>query len=103
MTVAGGTNMIAFVMPPGTRPDELPQPRSVALHLREIPACTVAAVTLARYVADAVFRKHTAELLTALKRDGLMVQSSPQFALYNPPWTPPFMRKNVVLVEIVYP
>jgi len=101
--VAGGTGTIAFVMPPGIRPDELPLPKNAAVHLRAIPARTVAAVSFAGYATDAALGKHTAELLTALKRDDLTMRSDPQIALYNPPWTPPFMRKNEVLVEIACP
>ncbi|GFE60127.1 heme-binding protein [Geobacter sp. AOG2] len=100
---AGGTGTIAFVMPPGKRPDELPLPKSAAVHLREIPARTVAAVSFTGYATDAVLGKYTAELLAALKRDGIVTRSAPLIALYNPPWTPPFMRRNEVLVEIVLP
>jgi hypothetical protein len=36
----------------------------------------------------------------ALQRDGFQAMSAPRVALYNPPWTPPFMRRNEVLVGI---
>jgi hypothetical protein len=29
--------------------------------------------------------------------------SLPTTALYNPPWTPPFMRRNEIMVEIDWP
>lgn len=35
-----------------------------------------------------------------LKRDGVALRSEPGVALYDPPWTLPFMRRNEVLVEI---
>lgn len=41
-----------------------------------------------------------ARLLNALQRDGLPARSAPRIALYNPPWTPPFMRRNEVMVEV---
>jgi SOUL heme-binding protein len=96
----GGAEMIAFVMPPGSSLEELPQPKSAAVHLRAIPAHAVAAVTFSDYATDVAIREHTESLLEALQRDGLTVRSAPRVALYNPPWTPPFMRKNEVLVEI---
>ena len=33
----------------------------------------------------------------------LLSGSLPTTALYNPPWTPPFMRRNEIMVEIDWP
>jgi SOUL heme-binding protein len=96
----GEAEMIAFVMPPGLSIEELPRPKSAAVHLRAITAHKVAAVTFSDYATDVAIREHTESLLDALHRDGLTVRSAPRIALYNPPWTPPFMRKNEVLIEI---
>jgi hypothetical protein len=96
----GGAEMIAFVMPPGSSIEELPRPKNAAVHLRSVPAHTVAAVRFSDYATDVAIREHTESLLDALQRDGLTVRSAPRIALYNPPWTPPFMRKNEVLIEI---
>jgi len=47
-----------------------------------------------------IIEEKTKSLLQALKRDELTPLSVPGVALYDPPWTPPFMRRNEVLVEI---
>jgi hypothetical protein len=39
-------------------------------------------------------------LLNALQSDGLPAKFAGRIALYNPPWTPPFMRRNEVMVEV---
>lgn len=96
----GDAGRIAFVMPAGSKLEDLPQPRSTIINLRAIPPTRVAAITFSGYASAELIRTNTEKLLAALKRDGRQVHSAPQIALYNPPWTPPFMRRNEVMVAI---
>jgi len=96
----GGSSCIAFVMPKGSRLEELPRPKSTAVRLRVVPAGSFAVVTFSGSPTDAKIKAKTEELLAALARDGRVERAAPQVALYNPPWTPPFMRRNEVMVEI---
>jgi SOUL heme-binding protein len=96
----GDSSLIAFVMPRGSRLEDLPQPKNTIIKLRAIPPKKVAAITFSGYATEDKIKENTEKLLSALKRDGIHVQSAPQIALYNPPWTPPFMRRNEVMVEI---
>ena len=96
---AGG-GVISFVMPPGLRLEELPQPKSSRITLREIPGHKAAIVRFSG-VADAeAIKDQTETLLRNLQQDGVTILSTPTTALYNPPWTPPFMRRNEVVVMI---
>jgi hypothetical protein len=95
-----GTGLIAFVMPPGYRLEELPRPQNPSVSLREIPGHRVAAAIFSGYAGAETISAKTGELLDSLRRDGVPVLSEPVTALYNPPWTPPFMRRNEILVEI---
>lgn len=96
----GGSRMIAFVLPPGSTIDGLPLPKSAAVQLRVVPAHKVAVITFSGYATEDTIRENTAKLFAALERDGKKARKAPQIALYNPPWTPPFMRRNEVMVEI---
>ena len=40
------------------------------------------------------------KLLSALHLDGTVTEGSISYAGYNAPWTPPWMVRNEVLVEI---
>lgn len=91
---------MAFVMPPGLSLEELPKPTSALIRLRVIAPQTVAVIRFSGYATEGRIREHTEKLLSALKRDGRRVHSTPRTGLYNPPWTPPFMRRNEVMVEI---
>lgn len=99
-TSAAGGEKISFIMPPGLRLAELPQPKSPKVALREIPGHRAAVVRFSGVADSATLREKTALLLRALREDGLHIRSIPMIALYNPPWTPPFMRRNEIMVEI---
>jgi len=96
----GGSRLIAFVMPAGSTPEDLPRPKSTVIRLRAVPPRNMAACTFSGYATGDTIRAHTEKLLAALQRDGIQEKSAPQIALYNPPWTPPFMRRNEIMVEI---
>jgi SOUL heme-binding protein len=91
---------IAFVMPTGSRLEELPQPKSPSVRLRVVPPHKVAVITFSGYATDDTIKEKTAGLEHSLQRDGISAKSGPRIALYNPPWTPPFMRRNEVMIEV---
>jgi hypothetical protein len=95
-----GAGTIAFVMPPGYRLEDLPLPKNPKIVLREIPGHRVAVVTFSGFASAEIIKEKTAGLLHALRQDGVLVRTDPKTALYNPPWTPPFMRRNEIMVEI---
>lgn len=97
---AGTGTMVAFVMPPGSTMESLPRPTSPAVVLRQVPSRKVAVVTFSGYATEGVIEEKTENLLQALMRDGVATRSVPGVALYDPPWTPPFMRRNEVMVEV---
>jgi hypothetical protein len=96
----GGSEIIAFAMPPGSKLEDLPRPKSTNVTLKTVPPHKVAVITFSGSATESSLRQHTEKLLAALERDGRPAQSAPCIALYNPPWTPPFMRRNEVMVEI---
>jgi hypothetical protein len=95
-----GAGTIAFVMPPGSRLEELPQPKSPSVRLKVVPPNKVAVITFSGYATDDTIKEKTASLVQALQSDAIPVKSTPRIALYNPPWTPPFMRRNEVMIEV---
>jgi hypothetical protein len=51
-------------------------------------------------VSEASAAERKENLLELLKRDSIETIGEPTLAQYNPPWTPPPMRRNEVMVEL---
>jgi hypothetical protein len=97
------SSTIAFIMPPGSTLETLPHPKSPGVRLKSVPAHKVAVISFSGYATEEVIEVKTEELLQALQRDGILVSSAPQIALYDPPWIPPEARRNEVMVEVDRP
>lgn len=92
--------LISFVMPKGSTTASLPTPNNAEVSLKEIPARRMAVLRFGGYATQGRVRKKTALLLERLKKDGISPVAEPSVAQYNPPWTPPYMRRNEILVEL---
>lgn len=95
-----GSRTIAFVMPKEYTLDTLPIPNDARVQLVPIPERTMAVRTFSWYRSAARVQKMEEQLLAALARDGVVVKGTPIFAGYNAPWTPPWIVRNEVMVEI---
>lgn len=91
---------VAFVLPAGYTLETAPPPDNPLIRLRTVPSRRVAALRFSGYAGAEVMRLKRAELLSRLERDGVTVTGELQEAYYNPPWTPPFMRRNEVQAEV---
>lgn len=99
-TSAGDSQIISFGMPRSYTVETLPIPTDPRVTIVAVPAKTYAAMQFSWYRTDARVKAMQEKLLAALVRDGVSVQGSPAYAGYNAPWTPPWMTRNEVLVEI---
>lgn len=101
-TGSGDSRVIAFVMPSSYTLDSLPVPKDPRVKLVAVPEKTMAVRRFSWFRNDARIHSMEQKLLAALARDGVQVVGSPSFAGYNAPWTPPWMTRNEVLVEVRY-
>jgi len=90
----------AFVMESRFSMESLPKPLDPRIRLVEVPAQVVAARRYSGRWTDKNFLKNRDTLLTALRDDGVVLAGQPWLARYNSPFTPWFLRRNEVLVEI---
>ena len=99
-SIDGESRTIAFGMPRSYTLETLPIPTDPRIKIVTIPEKKMAAIRFSWFRTSDRIQSKKQELLDALKRDNIAVNGEPQYAGYNPPWTPPWMMRNEVLVEI---
>lgn len=99
-SIEGEAHTVAFGMPRSYTLATLPVPNDPRVTVVEIPKRKMAARRFSMWRTNARVQYETKELVSALARDAMTVVGEPQYAGYNAPWTPPWMMRNEVLVEI---
>ncbi|MFA6408040.1 MAG: heme-binding protein [Candidatus Paceibacterota bacterium] len=97
---AGTSQVVSFVMPSGYTLATLPTPTDSRIQLVEVPEQKIAALTFSWYRTDSRFEEMQEQLFADLARDNIEIIGTPIFAGYNPPWTPPWMTRNEIMIQI---
>lgn len=92
---------MAFVVPRGYSMEELPTPDDSRVEFREEPAYRAAVIRFSGWVNDKKAERYWQTLITFLEEQGIQPVGDPTLNQYNPPWTPPFMRRNEIIVAVV--
>ena len=90
---------MAFVLPAKLKTGEVPKPTDGAVAVRELAAGRFAVLRFrggqnAKNEAAALEKLKTWTAAEKLKTD-----SAPVFGYFDPPWTPPFLRRNEVMLR----
>ena len=92
---------MAFVVPRAYSMEELPTPDDSRVEFREEPAYRAAVIRFSGWVNDKKAERYWQTLITFLEEQGIQPVGDPTLDQYNPPWTPPFMRRNEIIVAVV--
>ncbi|MFD2113539.1 SOUL family heme-binding protein [Thiorhodococcus fuscus] len=98
-----GTYVLSFVMPAGYRLDTLPVPTDPRVTLREEPSRLMAVRRYSGRWTRSNYLEQESRLLRGIRQAGLQPIGTPRYARYNPPFTPWFLRRNEVMVEVAEP
>ncbi|MEO0774068.1 MAG: heme-binding protein [Pseudomonadota bacterium] len=90
---------VSFIMPEGRTLADLPAPAGDVV-LVDIPPRRMATMRFSGRWSDAKFQTHADQLTAWVKAQGLTMVGDVEFAYYNDPFTPGFMRRNEVMVEL---
>jgi hypothetical protein len=94
--------VVTFTMPARWTLATLPVPDDSRVTLRQVPARLVAVKRVGGWWSAENFTKDAKLFLLELIKAGLHPTGSPPvLARYDPPWTPFFLRRNEILVEVV--
>ena len=91
---------MAFTMPSEYSMDALPKPNDSSVKLEAVGARTVAAVRFSGWATSGRVARAERQLREQLEEQGIAVTGQASLNQYNPPWTPPFMRRNEVVLPV---
>ena len=99
---AGAEEMyrVHFVMPAQYTMETLPKPINANVTLRKVAAQKMAVIRFSGFSTDEKVKSKTEELTAWITTQGMKIVGPPQFARYDPPMTPPFLRRSEVMVAV---
>lgn len=92
--------VMAFTMPANYSMEDLPAPEDDSVELQTMPGRTMAAIRFSGWATGGKVNRKTEALLQTLAQHGIETIGEPSLNQYNPPWTPPFLRRNEIMVEV---
>jgi effector-binding domain-containing protein len=95
-----GKYVITFTMPSSYTLESLPIPNDKSLSLKLISEKTYAAIRFSGTWSERRYNEHLASLKKWIEQKHYEVLGEANYARYNPPWTPWFIRRNEILIEI---
>jgi hypothetical protein len=98
--VVSDATSISFVMPAGRPLEKIPDPLDSRVRITTLPAREVAVIAFRGYAPPQDVDAATVRLQDGLKNAGIATMGQPFLMRYNAPWTPGFLRRNEVGIEI---
>jgi len=97
----GATNgTMAFVLPAALSPDQAPKPMADTVRLHTAPAGRFAVLRFSGGINQRVETNALARLQVWLRQQSLTPAGDPIYGYFDPPWTPPFLRRNEVMLRL---
>lgn len=91
---------VAFMLPHKYDLQSAPSPISSNVRIRQVPQRLMAVIRYSGRWTEKNFNRQNEKLREELENRGIDALSIPESAVYNPPFVPPFMRRNEVMIEV---
>jgi hypothetical protein len=99
-SAADGGTLVRFVLPKGVTLSSAPEPIDERVKLREVVGHTLAAIRYSGFWSQANEAEQFEQLRAALRTAKLTWVGEPVLARYNAPWTPWFLRRNELWLNL---
>ena len=96
----GGIEKMSFVMPSEYNLEDLPSPNDAGLSISASQEEIIAALTFKGFSRPGRVRKLSNKLQSLLKNQGYLQTGPMRLAVYDPPTTIPFFRRNEILIPV---
>ena len=94
---------VSFVLPAGRSISDYPVPTDSRVSLRAVPGETAAAIRWSGRWTESNIERRTATLRQAIAEAGWEESGEPRWARFDPPWKPPFARRNEIVIPVRRP
>jgi hypothetical protein len=91
---------MAFVMPKRYDLSSLPKPANEQIKIEPVASRILAVIRFSGFTGPEKDEKNLRILEQTLQKHGIKTQGKAIVMRYNPPWTPPFMRRNEVALLV---
>lgn len=91
---------VAFMLPSQYSMETAPVPSDDKVSLRQLPQRLMAVIRYSGRWTERNLEKYEARLLEQIAADGVEIIGPPESAAYNAPFTPPFLRRNEIMIEV---
>jgi hypothetical protein len=98
--VVSDEKSMSFVMPGGKEQDEMPDPLDERVKITTQDPREMAVIRFKGYAGREDVNDVKSRLLEGLQKAGITPRGQPVLMRYNAPWTPGFLRRNEVGIEI---
>ena len=99
-TPAPGGFLVQFVLPKDVTLASAPEPTDPQVKLREVPPSRLAVIRFSGLSSQSNYDEHLAKLQTAMRAANLPWSGEPIYSRYNAPFTPGFLRRNEIWLQV---
>lgn len=100
----GNELLVAFMLPSEYSFGDAPTPNDPRVSLRIVPSRLMAVIRYSGRWTESNRIRYETRLRESLEAANIEILSNAESAAYNPPFTPPFMRRNEIMLEVAtYP
>jgi len=99
--VITGKNYMAFALPSSYNKETVPIPTNPVVKIETQKDKTMAVLQFSGRTNETRVQKNIQKLITTLKNHSMQIKGEPILMRYNSPFTPGFLRRNEVAVEII--
>ncbi len=97
---APGGFLVQFVLPKGVTAASAPEPLDARVQLRDVSPRQVAVIRYSGFWSESNYDEHLQKLQAALRAADLTWTGEPVYSRYNAPFTPWFMRRNEIWLQL---
>ncbi len=101
--VLSDASTFSFVMPSQFTLETVPPPMDDRIELQEVPERYLAVLRFGGRDKESLLAEKEIALLDTLAENDIPLKGRPVLMRYNSPWTPGFLRRNEIGVEVEWP